>query len=108
MTTHVNSHSEIKEKAPFDRKILRGCIEDQFHMVENEKKFKSTNVNMQVESQTDLNMVEKQPMVSLLGLNLLSKEKKMKPFDFDLNVDLIYERNKLLNWNYHTRKRMFH
>ena len=96
-TTHLNSHSEIKEKAPFDRKILRGSIEDQFHTVENENKFKSMNVNMQVESQTDLNMVEKEPVVSLSGFNLLSKEKKMKPFDFDVNVDLIYERNKLLN-----------
>ena len=57
-------------------------------MVENVNKFNCINVNMQVESQTDLNMVEKEPMVHLLGFNLLSKEKKRKPFDFDVNVDL--------------------
>ena len=54
-------------------------------MVENENKFNCMNVNMQVESQTDLNMVEKEPMVRLLGFNLLSKEKKRKPFDFNVN-----------------------
>ena len=56
-TTHVNSHSEITEKAFFDAKILKRCIQAQFHMVENEIKFNCMNVNMQVESQRDLNMV---------------------------------------------------
>ena len=27
-------------------------------------------------------------MVHILGFNFLSKEKKRKPFDFDVNVDL--------------------
>ena len=57
-------------------------------MFENEIKFNCMNVNMQVESQTYLNMVENEPMARLLGFNFLSKEKKRKPFDFDVNVDL--------------------
>ena len=57
-------------------------------MLENEIKFNCMNVNMQVESQTNLNMEEKEPMVCLLRFNLLSKEKKRNHFDFDVNVDI--------------------
>ena len=57
-------------------------------MEENENKFNRMNLNMQVESQADFHMVEKEAMVGLLGFNLLSEEKKKQPFDFDLNIDL--------------------
>ena len=57
-------------------------------MFENEIKFNCMNVNMQVESQTNLNMEEKEPMVCLLRFNLISKEKKRKTFDFEVNVDI--------------------
>ena len=43
---------------------------------------------MQVESQTDLNMVEKEPMVPLLCFNFLLEKKKKQPFDFDVDVDM--------------------
>ena len=78
----------MPEEAPFDPKILGGCIEAQSHMVENENKFNGMNMNMQIESQTNLNMGGKEPMVSLLGFNLLLEEKKKKPSDFDMNVYL--------------------
>ena len=42
---------------------------------------------MQVESQTDINMVETEPVVHLLSFNFLL-EKKKKPFDFDVDVDM--------------------
>ena len=43
---------------------------------------------MQVESQTDLNMVEIEPVVYLLCFNFLSEENKKNPFDFDVDVDM--------------------
>ena len=49
----------MPEEAPFDPKILGGCIEAQSHMVENENKFNGMNMNMEVEYQIDLNMGRK-------------------------------------------------